>query len=293
MNLSAANPKRTFSATRRPGDPPLWAEIWANRSILWLLTRRELKARYAGSMLGVTWNVIHPIVMIAIYILILGTILSGKLGGGVTRGAYTVHLCAGMIPWLVFQEIVLRCSSTLLENAGFIKKVAFPEIILHLTAFLNAVFVHAVSYTAFILILLAVGTPLGIEALACFGILAAMAVFALGVGLVVSVLNIYFRDVGQLVSIGLQFLFWFTPIVYLPSMLHPAGAGRLLRFLAGLLEWNPLTHFTGLSQRLFLGDEAGAFPWISLGVVVLAPAVSFVIGIRIFNRFKRDILDNI
>ena len=293
MVPGASKSKRVFSASSRAGAAPLWAEVWANRSILWLLTRRELKARYAGSMLGVTWNVIHPIVMIMIYILILGTIMQRKLGG-IHTGDYVVHLCAGMIPWLVFQEIVMRCSTTILENAGFIKKVAFPEIILHLTVVLNSLFVHAISYTAFILILLLTGSFPGFPVLACFAILPAIALFALGVGLVMSVLNIYFRDVGQLVSIGLQVLFWFIPIVYFRYLLTGPDAGAVARFLTGFMEWNPLLHFVRMSQWLF-GDspDEAFFSWISLGVVVLAPVAALWLGLKVFNHFKRDVLDNI
>ena len=118
-----------------------------------------------------------------------------------------------------------------------------------------------------------------------------MAIFALGIGLVVSVLNIYFRDVGQLVEILLQFLFWFTPIVYFPSMLSRSQGG-FMHFTARLLQWNPLAHFVQLGQWLAGSGEA-AFSGISLAVVLLAPIVSMALGLALFNHFKQDILDNI
>jgi len=292
MSSLQTQAQQSPAADRPTSRRPLWAEVWDNRSILWLLTVRDIKARYAGSMLGVMWNVIHPVLMILIYILILGSILSGKFGGGgMTRGGYVVHLCAGMIPWLVFNDVVMRCSTTILENASLIKKVAFPEIILHLTVLLNALFIHFISYSAFILILLVMGSWPGAQVLACFGILAAIALFALGVGLVVSVLNIYLRDVGQLVMIGLQFLFWFTPIVY-PISLIQSQEGRTMRVLSALIEWNPVMHFTRMSQWMFGVPEA-EFHWASLGVVAIGPFLALGIGFRIFNRFRRDLLDNI
>lgn len=279
--------KRVFSA-RHP-DRRLFQgrEIWANRSILALLTKRDLKARYAGSMLGVMWNVIHPIVMIFIYILILGTIMSRKFGG-FDRGAYAIHLCAGMIPWLVFQEITTRCSTTILENATLIKKVVFPEIVLHLSVAINAVLVHVISYTAFILILLIGGYWPGPQVLLCYPLLFFVALFALGVGLFFSVLNIYFRDVGQLVAIGLQFLFWFTPIVYFPSML------KGLNLAPKLMAFNPMLHFARLSQWMF-GDapEEAWFSLTSVAVTVVGSGLVFLLGLKMFNTFKRDMLDNI
>jgi lipopolysaccharide transport system permease protein len=292
MSSLRVQAQRSPAADRPTSRRPLWAEVWDSRSILWLLTVRDIKARYAGSMLGVMWNVIHPILMILIYILILGSILSGKFaGGGMTRGSYVVHLCAGMIPWLVFQDIVMRCSTTILENASLIKKVAFPEIILHLTVLLNALFIHFISYSAFILILLVLGSWPGAQVFACFGILAAVAVFALGAGLLASVFNIYFRDVGQLVMIGLQFLFWFTPIVY-PVSLIQSQEGGAMRVLSALIEWNPLMHFARMSQWMFGAPEAG-FHWASLGVVSIGPLLAFGIGFCTFNRFRHDLLDNI
>ncbi|MBN1865690.1 ABC transporter permease [Candidatus Sumerlaeota bacterium] len=281
-------------SVRRAAARSTLREIWNHRSILWLLTRRDLKARYAGSLLGILWNVIHPIVMIAIYILILGTILTQKWGGGVGREAYALYLCAGMIPWLVFQEIVTRCSSTLLENASLIKKVAFPEIVLHLTVTLNAVFVHIISYSAFIVLVTALDAWPGARVLLCFAILLGIALMALGLGLLVSVLNIYFRDVGQVVIIGLQFLFWFTPIVYSLDWFTSGNPGRLVRFLRVAVEFNPVMHFTRLSQWLFgVTTDPRAVSVVSLAAVVALPLVALGLGTALFNRFKNDLLDNI
>jgi lipopolysaccharide transport system permease protein len=290
MNASTADRTR-LSVARSVDQGPLWREVWNSRSILWLLTRRELRARYAGSMLGVAWNVIHPVVMIAIFIVILGSFMPAKLGTAGGRGSYALFLCAGMIPWLVFREIVTRCASTLLENAGLIKKVAFPEVVLHLSVLINAVAIHAVSYLAFMVILVGAGQWPGARAVAAFALLVAVGLFALGIGLMVSVLNIYFRDVGQLVEIVLQFVFWFTPIVYFPSLLR-GGSSPFVRFVAALLDWNPLVHFVRLSQWLFRAPES-SFSWVSLAVVGLAPIGVLAAGLLFFGHFKRDLLDNI
>ncbi|NQU44098.1 ABC transporter permease [bacterium] len=289
--------KRIISAVRTASEESVWREVWAARSIWWLLVRRDLRARYAGSMLGVMWNVIHPVIMVAIYILILGTILGGKFGAGVDRSDYVVHLVAGIIPWLVFQEIVLRCSGIIPENAVLIKKVAFPEVVLHLTVAVNTCFIHFISYTALVVILSLVGGWPGSAALVCYVILLAVAFFALGIGLTISVFNIYFRDVGQVVSVGLQFLFWFTPIVYWREMIS-GGAGSVVGFFSSLMEFNPVFHFTAVSQWIFgdgqaFGDPGGAFSWTSALVVVVAPVLAVWIGLAVFNRFKRDILDHV
>ena len=294
MSSTANRTLHASPAVRRAVQHADLREVWNHRSTLWLLARRDLRARYAGSMLGVMWNVIHPIIMILIYILILGTILSRKWGGGVGSGDYALYLCAGIIPWLVFQEIVTRCSNTMLENATLIKKVAFPEMILHLTVALNAVLIHIISYTAFIVILCLLGTWPGVQVFFCFPLLIGIALMALGLGFLASVLNIYFRDVGQVVVVILQFLFWFTPIVYYQNLLENAGSGRLVRLLPALMEFNPVMHFVRLSQWLFGGttDPRAVAP-LSLIVVVVAPIVALAVGISVFHRFKADLLDNI
>jgi lipopolysaccharide transport system permease protein len=283
-------------ATIRRVDPHVvsssWREVWANRSILWFLAKRDLKSRYAGSILGVIWNVVHPIVMIGIYILILGAIVGAKFGGsGPKTGNYAIHLCAGMVPWLVFREVVSRCSTIILENAGLIRKVVFPEIVLHLTVLINALIVHVVSYTVLLaLVSLLAGFPAP-SVLLGFGILLAIGVFALGLGLIVSAFNVYFRDIGQLLLICLELLFWFTPIVYPPRVF--ADSPRAFMHAVGrLVELNPVVHFVRLSQWL-LGDppEWAAFSWTSVVVVAVVPIVAMVIGLRVFNSFKRDILD--
>jgi lipopolysaccharide transport system permease protein len=162
-----------------------------------------------------------------------------------------------------------------------------------LVATLNATLVQAVSYAAFLLILAVLGAWPGTQALACFGLLAAVAVFALGIGLVASVLNIYFRDVGQVVSVGLQFLFWFTPIVYPYSILRDADSPLLAR-IGFLMNFNPLAHFTRTSQWLFGGAGGEAwFSWTSVGVVILGPALALAAGLALFHRFRRDMMDNL
>ena len=115
--------------------------------------------------------------------------------------------------------------------------------------------------------------------------------FALGFGLIFSVLNIYFRDVGQIVSIAMQFLFWFMPIVYMLQRFQESTS-LVKHLLLKVVTWNPLTHFVQLSQWCF-GDTETLFSTKSVAVVIVAPIAALVAGMALFNRFKHDLLDNI
>src|SRR5690606_21937702 len=107
----------------------------------WLLVRRDLKVRYAGSSLGAFWNLVHPLMMIAIYMTIFSSIMGERIGGargpGIDYGElnYGVHLCAGMIPWLLFSDVLMRSLNVLSENGNFLKKVSFPPIALFTSVF--------------------------------------------------------------------------------------------------------------------------------------------------------------
>ena len=118
---------------------------------------RDLKTRYAGSALGGFWNLIHPIVMILIYIVIFSSLLASRGGPEAQSGSYVIHLCSGMLVWLVFAEVLNRSVSTLLDNSTFLQKISFPPLLLHGSVLFNVLFIYGVGLIALIGILWLMG----------------------------------------------------------------------------------------------------------------------------------------
>lgn len=267
----------------RPAVPATLREFLRAGPVMWLLVRREFRARYAGSTLGVVWNVVHPLVLIGIYVLVFSSVMKDRAGGG-TRMDYAVHLTAGMIPWFFFSEVVARCTTVLVDNANFLKKLAMPAEVLHVGVLINSFLVHLVGLAGLVVFLLLVGVPVSPSVLFAVPVMMALGIVALGLGLILSVLHLVLRDIGQFVTIGLQFLFWLTPIVYYISILPPK--------VAWLIQFNPILGYVSLVQRLFGSTHHGFVPeaWHAMG---LLPFALLLMGLAFLRRHRMEILDEL
>lgn len=275
----------------------------AHREFFWLFVRRDLKVRYAGSTLGGLWNLIHPIMMIAIYMTIFSSIMRNKLGGiepgTVDYGdfAYGVHLVAGLIPWLLFSDVLTRSTGVLQEHGPLLQNVSFPPIILFLTVLFNGLLVHVVAFVCFLGILVVAGLPVPVQTVGGLGVLAAIGLSGMGLGMMLASSNVFFRDTAQLLAVVMQLLFWFNPIVYPRTIIFSADAleGHPLLVEVGrwLIRLNPFERFIGASQRLMglpMPWELGVSDW---AILVGFPVVCVVAGTWLFRRTLPEIRDNI
>jgi len=259
-------------------------DVLKSRSLLWLLVKRELRSRYAGSVLGSVWNIIHPLFLIGIYILVFSSVMQRV--GSTSRGSYVVHLCSGLIPWLVFSEIVQRSTGLLAENANFLKKLALPHEILHVSVFCHSMIIHSISTTALIVLLSLFGVPLGKEVLLAYPLLVGVGLVAMGLGMVLSVLHLLLKDIGQITVIALQMLFWLTPIVYFPTILPGGRDGIVFHILAH----NPILGYVAATQTLF-GSAEASFLSDSIYMMVFLPFAAIWIGHDVLRRQRSELLD--
>ena len=251
---------------------------------------RDFKARFAGSILGVVWNIIHPLVMIGIYILVFSQVMRARLPGLPTRYGYTLYLCAAMLPWGMFNELMLRYTNLFFEHANLIKKVSFPKEILHVAAMLTGSINFAISFGIFFIFLAVLHLTgafiivMPVERIfLLLVVLILQQVFCLGLGFATSVLNVFFRDIGQLVSIVMQLWFWFTPIVY-PLSVVPER-------LKGFFRLNPFYHFIEIYRSILYLNKMPA--WGGLGIVAAISGVIFVLGYLIYQKLRDDVPDEI
>src|SRR4029079_10871415 len=125
---------RSAGASRRSLDlrPRFGLLGWSAGSLahhwdlLWQMTVTDLRGRYVGSSLGLFWSVIHPLVMIVIYTVVFSQVMGARMPNNQDRYAYGLYLCSGLLPWMAFQEVVLRCTTLFPDNANLVRKVAFP-----------------------------------------------------------------------------------------------------------------------------------------------------------------------
>ncbi|MDN6872626.1 ABC transporter permease [Pseudomonas citronellolis] len=257
--------------------------IWQYRGFVAGSVRREFESRYRGSMLGAAWTVLNPLAMILVYTVIFSEVMRARLPGVDDRMAFGVFICSGLLTWGLFSEVIGRSLTMFLDNANLLKKLNFPRICLPVVSVLNALVNFAIIFALFFGFLAITGRLPGIALLAFPVLLLLQLLFACGLGMLLGVLNVFFRDVGQLFGILLQFWFWFTPIVY-PTSILPESIRRLIQL-------NPMTPLIQSYQNLFL---YGRWPvWTDLLPLLLSALVLCVLALALFRSRSGEMVDEL
>jgi len=257
--------------------------LWAYRGFILGSIKREFQSKYRNSMLGAAWTILNPLAMILVYTVIFAEVMRSRLPGVENNFGYSIYLCAGLLTWGYFAEIVGRGQNVFIDAANLLKKLSFPRLCLPVIIIGSATLNFAIIFCLFIAFLLFSGNFPGLPILAIFPLLLILVLFSIGLGITLGVLNVFFRDVGQFFGIFLTFWFWLTPIVY------PAGAlnGRIRT----MLIWNPMASLIAGFQSIFV---SGQWPqWKTLGPISLLSIILCLIGLRLFRRHAGEMVDEL
>lgn len=255
--------------------------LWNYRSFVLSSIRNEFISRFARSRMGGLWMIVHPMAQVAIFALILSNVLAAKLPGIEDKYAYAVYLMAGILGWSLFAEIVNRCLTLFIEHGNLMKKMRFPRITLPAIVVGSCVLNNVLLFAAMLIVFALLGRMPSLAMLWLVVLTATIVALAIGAGLVLGVLNVFVRDVGQVVPIVLQVLFWFTPIVY-PLTIVPEE-------LRALLAWNPLYPVIGAYQEVLV--YGGSPQLAQLVPVVLVAAALMLFGLVTFRRAVPEMVD--
>jgi lipopolysaccharide transport system permease protein len=257
--------------------------IWAYRGFIKGSVKREFQSKYRNSLLGAAWTVINPLAMIVVYTVIFSQVMKAKLPSVDSNFGYSIYLCAGSLTWGLFAEIVGRGQNIFIDNANLLKKISFPRMTLPIIAVLNALVNFAIIFGLFLAFLVAAGFWPGWVFVAAVAVLAVQLLLAIGLGMVLGVLNVFFRDVGQFFGIFLQFWFWFTPVVY-PASILPEQVKPLMAL-------NPMYPVIGSYQTIFVNqkwpDWSALFYPLVLGLVLCA------LSLRMYRQHVGEMVDEL
>jgi len=257
--------------------------VWQYRGFIVGNVKREFQSKYRNSLLGAAWTVLNPLAMILVYTVIFSQVMKTRMPNANNTFAYSIYLCAGVLTWGYFAEIVGRAQNVFLDNANLLKKISFPRLCLPVVIVANATVNFAIVFGLFTLFLLFTGNFPGWPYLGMVPVLGIMILFSIGLGIILGVLNVFFRDVGQFFGIVLQFWFWLTPVVYNESIL-PERAKRLL-------EFNPMSAIVVASQHILLDKH---WPqWREMWFVTLLAVVFCAIGLYLFRRHAGEMVDEL
>ena len=257
--------------------------LWMYRGFILGSVKREFQAKYRNSLLGASWTVLNPLAMIVVYTVIFSQIMRAKLPGVDSAFAYSIYLCAGTLTWGLFNEITGRAQNTFLDNANLLKKLSFPRLCLPVIVVANALLNFAIIFSLFTVFLIISGNFPGLAYLAVVPLLAILTAFAIGLGITVGVLNVFFRDVGQFFGIFLQFWFWLTPIVY-PASILPLKAQHFM-------QYNPIAPLIAGFQTVLV---TGQYPlWDSLTYPCVFALLLCLLGMHLFRKHAGDMVDEL
>ena len=259
----------------------MFLALWAYRGFVLSSIRNEFIARFSRSRLGGFWMIIHPLAQVAIFALVLSNVLAAKLPGIASQHAYPLYLMAGTLAWNLFSEIVGRCLNLFIEHGNLLKKIKFPRIALPAIAVGICLTNNIFLFLSVLGVFAALGQPPGLEALWILLLMIPLVFLATGLGLILGTLNVFFRDIGQVVPVILQVLFWFTPIVY-PMATIP---GRYQAWMT----WSPVYSLVHAYQEVLVykaTPDLQAMAWtLGLGGILL------LVGLILFRRAGAELVD--
>lgn len=255
--------------------------LWQYRYFILSSIRGELKGRFARSYLGGFWFILHPLAQSLIFSIVLAEVMHARIPNMDSSAAYPIYLLSGMAAWGLFAEIVNRSMTIFIEQSSALKKIAFPRLCLPVIVWGGAIINHLLLLLAIAIIFLFFGhypgtawiyVPIGI---------ALISALAFGLGVFLGILNVFARDVGQVMMVVMQLWFWLTPIVYVKNVV-PESFHRYINL-------NPMTGIVAIYQDALLHNRAPEFSSLipSLITAVVAVTASFVL----FRRASPELVD--
>lgn len=265
--------------------------LWRHRGLIWNFFRRELLARFRGSMIGVGWVLIQPIYLFVLYYLVFGFLFSQAPRTGADVDArFAVFLFTGILVWSSFQEGALRSCTVVVDNGNLVKKVAFPCELLPMHTTLGAM----VGYLVGVVVVMAIGIPIGVVQpgaglLAWPLVLVVHVTFTLGLGLLLANVYVFMRDANHIFNLLAQAWFFASPVFWQPDFLAEKVPG-----LYHILRWNPMAALLEL-HRQSLGVPTLSVhetPLLhNLGITALWAVVLLVLGFAAFTSRRHKFAD--
>ena len=244
----------------------------AYRELLWIMVARDLKARYTQSLLGFYWAIINPIMHGLVFTVAFSVIVRVQTGDT----PYFLFVLSGLLSWGLLSHAVADTTESMVEHEPLLGKVPFPREVIPLSSVLARILDFAFSLLVLLVIILAFRAPIHLEMLALLPLVVLQVLFVSGIGLCASMANLFYRDVRQLIVVGLPLWMFMSPVIY-PVTLVP-------EHLRGLYELNPMVGLVGAYRGVML---QGVLPSvIDLIPVIVTTLVLLVGGFWLFKKLE-------
>lgn len=271
--------------------PARLAEIIGARELLWNLTLRELRSKYKRSVLGWAWSMLNPIAVMTIYSVVFRVVMrvEPELGDPSGLHNYALFLLAGLLPFNFMSNALMQGMGALVNNAALVKKVYFPREVMVVSATASWVVSFFIELAILAVALVIAGAFVLPMLPLVLLVVAVQATFVLGLGLVLGILTVYFRDLEHLTGLGLQVWFYASPVIYplayVTERLDRSSA------LFRLYEANPMVGFVEVYRDLLYHvrmPSGGTVVYL-----VLVSIATLVAGLLVFNRYADRVAEEL
>jgi lipopolysaccharide transport system permease protein len=265
---------------RRAVWRPLW-ELPGRVELILSLARRELVARYRGSVLGIIWALVTPVVMIAIFTFIFAGIFGARFEANGSSWDYALYLFCGLLPWTMFQETLVQSATTIVTHSNLVKRVVFPLETLPIAQALSNLGNQLFGTLALLIAIVVMRHEFHLSILWLPALVIPQLLFTLGAAWLIASLGVFLRDIAQGISLLLTAWMFLTPIIY-PESIVPEPYRLFLNI-------NPFTTLVRSYRRVLL--EGGPPDWSGVAYFTAVALVTFFFGYWWFARTRKNFAD--
>lgn len=258
-------------------------ELYQSRHLIWKLAKNDFKKRYAGSYMGALWAMLQPVVTIAMYYIVFDKIMGNSINRGTGQIPFVLFLTAGLVPWFYFSEALNSGTNALLEYNYLVKKVVFKISVLPIIKIIAASFIHVFFVCVMLVVAAIYGYYPTIYTLQIFYYSICLFLFVLALSYTTCSIVVFFKDLSQIINIGLQIGIWVTPIMWDLRILDN-------KWIV-ILKLNPLVYIVNGYRSAVYGREWFFRDFFSTMYFWIITTVIFGIGALIFKRLKIHFAD--
>lgn len=266
-------------------------QLVSSRELLANLTAREVKGKYRRTVFGQLWSLINPLATMLIYTIVYSFIFRARIEVGDPSGlqVYPLWLMCALLPWIFTRNVINAGMTSIVSNGSLIKKVHFPRMTLPLSAAGSFGFTWIVEMSVLLIVLAIFGSRWFIYLPLIALTMVLLALFATGLGLVLSIINVHFRDMQHLVAIALQMWMYLSPIIYPVTLVEDAAAESGHPWILTVYQLNPIERFSAVFRNLMYDNRLPG--WDDLVACLLWACGSFIVGYFVFSRNERKLAE--
>jgi lipopolysaccharide transport system permease protein len=257
--------------------------LWNNRHLIMQMTRREVIGRYKGSVIGLLWSFLNPVLMLTVYTFVFSVVFKARWGvdGEESKTQFAVVLFVGMIVHSLFAEVLNRAPFLILSNVNYVKKVIFPLEILPVISMGAALFHSLVSLIVLLIAFVIFNSYLHWTAVFIPLVLLPLVILTLGLAWTLASLGVFIRDVGQTIGIVTTIMLFLSPVFFpvtsLPEAYRP------------IIMANPLTFIIEQAREVLIWGHQP--DWAMLGIYTLAATAAALSGYAWFQKTRKGFAD--